>query len=54
MYVINDLLGDTALASTGLSKLKSAFAVFKNQQQKYPLVYESKIRLIYLSDEMEC
>lgn len=41
VYVINDLLGDKALAQAGLVKLKAAFSVFARNQQKYPLVYES-------------
>lgn len=42
LYVINDMLGDKALAQSGLGKLKSAFATFAANKQKYPLVYESK------------
>jgi endo-1,3(4)-beta-glucanase len=41
MMTINDLLGDTALAKTGLDTLKTAFARFAKNQQEYPLVYES-------------
>ncbi|KAH7324129.1 endo-1,3(4)-beta-glucanase [Stachybotrys elegans] len=41
VYLINDLLGDTALAQAGLLKLKKAYAVFANNQQPHPLVYES-------------
>jgi len=41
IYAIHDLTGDTALASSGLDKLKTAFAVFANNKQQYPLVYES-------------
>lgn len=41
IYVINDLLGDKALAQAGLVKLKAAFATFASNKQKYPLVYES-------------
>lgn len=36
------MVGDTALAQTGLAELKTAFALFtSNAQQQYPLVYES-------------
>lgn len=41
IYAIHDLTGDTALASSGLEKLKTAYAVFANNKQQYPLVYES-------------
>jgi endo-1,3(4)-beta-glucanase len=41
IYAIHDLTGDTALASSGLDKLKTAYAVFANNKQQYPLVYES-------------
>jgi len=40
IYVIDGLLEDHALAQTGLGQLKQAFALFANNQQKYPLVYE--------------
>ncbi len=40
LYVINNMLKDQALAQAGLDKLKEAFAVFANNKQKYPLVYE--------------
>lgn len=39
--VLNDMLGDRALAQTGLGQLKVAFARFADNQQQYPLVYES-------------
>lgn len=41
IYVINNLVGDKALAQAGLAKLKEAFARFGTNKQKYPLVYES-------------
>ncbi|SPO04938.1 related to glucan 1,3-beta-glucosidase [Cephalotrichum gorgonifer] len=40
LYVINDMLKDEALAQAGLAKLKQAFAIFAENKQKYPLVYE--------------
>ncbi|PKS11474.1 hypothetical protein jhhlp_003238 [Lomentospora prolificans] len=40
LYVINDMLGDRALAQAGLDKLKQAFATFVENRQQYPLVYE--------------
>ncbi|KAF7552811.1 hypothetical protein G7046_g7293 [Stylonectria norvegica] len=40
IYVLNDLLGDKALAQAGLNKLKAAFAIFASNKQQYPLVYE--------------
>jgi endo-1,3(4)-beta-glucanase len=40
IYVVNDMLKDRELAQTGLAKLKQAFAVFTENRQKYPLVYE--------------
>lgn len=42
VYVLNDMLGEKALAQAGLTKLKTAFSTFVNNKQKYPLVYESK------------
>lgn len=42
LYVINDMLGDTKLAQTGLGQLKTAFARFADNKQIYPLVHESK------------
>ena len=44
--MINDLIGDKALGQAGLAKLKEAYAVFSRNQQKYPLVYESKLPLL--------
>ncbi|CAM1501907.1 Fc.00g038910.m01.CDS01 [Cosmosporella sp. VM-42] len=41
LYVINDMLENKALAQAGLAKLKTAFATFASNKQKYPLVYES-------------
>ena len=41
VYVLNDLSKNSSLAQTGLANLKSAFAVFVNNKQKYPLVYET-------------
>ncbi|KAM0542457.1 hypothetical protein ACHAPJ_012767 [Fusarium lateritium] len=41
VYVINNMLGDTALAQAGLVQLKNAFARFGSNKQKYPLVYDT-------------
>ncbi|CAN8097961.1 unnamed protein product [Discula destructiva] len=41
LSVVYDMLGETALAAAGLKKLEAAFAVFTNNTQIYPLVYES-------------
>ncbi|KAJ4424881.1 endo-1,3-beta glucanase [Gnomoniopsis sp. IMI 355080] len=41
LSVVYDMLGETALAAAGLEELKSAFSVFTNNTQIYPLVYES-------------
>ncbi|QSZ30780.1 hypothetical protein DSL72_000338 [Monilinia vaccinii-corymbosi] len=41
VYTIHDLLGNASLAQAGLNTLKQNFAVFVNNQQQYPLVYES-------------
>jgi endo-1,3(4)-beta-glucanase len=41
VYTIHDLLGDTALAQAGLTNLKQAFALFSNNQQQFPLVYDA-------------
>ena len=40
LFVINDMLKDEALAQAGVAKLKQAFAIFAENKQKYPLVYE--------------
>ncbi|KAM3530229.1 hypothetical protein NHJ13051_001448 [Beauveria bassiana] len=41
LYVINDMLGETTLAQTGLGQLKTAFARFADNKQKHPLVHET-------------
>lgn len=41
IYTVRDLGGDQTLASQGLERLKSAFDVFVNNQQKHPLVYDN-------------
>ncbi|KAH0565980.1 hypothetical protein GP486_000626 [Trichoglossum hirsutum] len=41
VYTIHDIMKDSALANAGLTRLKDAFAVFAENRQKYPLVYES-------------
>ncbi|TDZ38536.1 putative endo-1,3(4)-beta-glucanase [Colletotrichum spinosum] len=41
IVAINDILGDSGLAQSGLNQLKGAFAKFATNQQKFPLVYES-------------
>ncbi|KAL2187456.1 glycoside hydrolase family 81 protein [Thermothelomyces heterothallicus CBS 203.75] len=41
VLAIREMLGDQAMAQTGLNQLKEAFARFAQNQQKYPLVYES-------------
>ncbi|KAF3761377.1 family 81 glycoside hydrolase [Cryphonectria parasitica EP155] len=41
LVVVNDMLGETALAAAGLQQLKEAFSLFTNNTQIYPLVYES-------------
>jgi endo-1,3(4)-beta-glucanase len=40
LYVVHTMLGNKALAQTGLSKLKVAFARFSQYQNKFPLVYD--------------
>lgn len=40
LYVIKDMLGDEELAQAGLEKLKEAFAIFAENKQQHPLVYE--------------
>ncbi|KAH7375568.1 endo-1,3(4)-beta-glucanase [Plectosphaerella cucumerina] len=40
LYVLNDLVGDKALAQAGLVKLKEAFAIFASNKQAFPLVYD--------------
>ncbi|KAI5464619.1 glycosyl hydrolase [Mariannaea sp. PMI_226] len=41
VYVLQDMLGEKGLAQAGLAKLKTSFATFVTNKQKYPLVYES-------------
>ncbi|KAL3956453.1 hypothetical protein ACCO45_009299 [Purpureocillium lilacinum] len=41
LYVINNLIGDKALAQTGLGQLKAAFATFAANKQKFPLTHET-------------
>lgn len=38
----DSMLGNKALAKTGLGQLQSAFGTFAANKQKYPLVHESK------------
>ncbi|KAH6692309.1 endo-1,3(4)-beta-glucanase [Plectosphaerella plurivora] len=40
LYVLNDLVGDKALAQAGLVKVKAAFARFASNKQQFPLVYD--------------
>jgi endo-1,3(4)-beta-glucanase len=40
-YVMNDVVGQQELAAAALEELKSAFAVFVNNQQPYPLLYDT-------------
>ncbi|KAK7723595.1 endo-1,3-beta glucanase [Botryosphaeria dothidea] len=40
VYTVRDLGGNAAIANQGLEKLKAAFDVFVNNQQKNPLVYD--------------
>ncbi|KAL1842924.1 hypothetical protein VTJ49DRAFT_3712 [Mycothermus thermophilus] len=40
VLVIREMLGDPGLAQAGLTQLKMAFSRFKENAQKYPLVYE--------------
>lgn len=42
LVAVNDVLGDTDLAKKGLEQLKVAFARYAENQQKYPLVYDSR------------
>jgi endo-1,3(4)-beta-glucanase len=42
IYTMNDLAGQQGLAAAGLANLKSAFAVFTNNQQRFPLVYDTE------------
>lgn len=41
IYAIHDLSGNVSLANAGLAKLKSSFARFATNKQKFPLTYES-------------
>ncbi|KAF4122840.1 endo-1,3(4)-beta-glucanase, partial [Geosmithia morbida] len=41
VYVMHDLVGDTAMAQSALVNLKAAYKVFADNTQAYPLVYDS-------------
>ncbi|RFU31666.1 hypothetical protein B7463_g4677, partial [Scytalidium lignicola] len=41
VYVLHDMMKNTALANAGLENLKASFAVFANNTQQYPLVHET-------------
>lgn len=41
IYTMNDLADQKNLAAAGLSKLKAAFATFKDNRQRFPLVYDT-------------
>jgi endo-1,3(4)-beta-glucanase len=41
IYTINDLAQNASLAQAGLARLKDAFAVFAQNRQQFPLVYET-------------
>ncbi|KAI9678861.1 MAG: hypothetical protein M1817_005921 [Caeruleum heppii] len=41
MYTVNDLAQNASLAQAGLTKLKTAFAVFAENRQQFPLLYET-------------
>ncbi|KAF9876345.1 glycosyl hydrolase family 81 [Colletotrichum karsti] len=41
IVAINDIVGDTGLAQSGLIRLKEAFSRFATNKQKFPLLYES-------------
>ena len=43
IYTMSELLGDRALAASGLDKLKEAFARFRSNRQDEPLTYESEL-----------
>jgi endo-1,3(4)-beta-glucanase len=40
IYTTNDIAGQKTLAAAGLQRLEAAFAVFVNNQQTFPLVYD--------------
>ena len=42
IYTMNELSGQRGLAAAGLANLKAAFATFANNEQRYPLVYDSE------------
>lgn len=41
VYVVNNMVGDKALAQTGMGPLKAAFGTFAANKQKFPLVRET-------------
>ena len=47
VYTLEKLANNTPLAREGLAKLKSAIAVFINNSQRFPLVYESSWKVSY-------
>jgi endo-1,3(4)-beta-glucanase len=42
IYTMNELSGQQGLAAAGLANLKAAYATFANNEQRYPLVYDSE------------
>jgi endo-1,3(4)-beta-glucanase len=41
IYTMNELSGQKGLAAAGLANLKAAFSVFVNNEQRYPLFYDT-------------
>jgi endo-1,3(4)-beta-glucanase len=41
VYVMNELAQQQGLAASALAELKAAFAIFTNNQQQFPLVYDT-------------
>lgn len=45
IYVVDELLGEKKLAKTALGQLQAAFDRFASNNQKFPLVHESKFKM---------
>lgn len=46
VYAVTTFTGNTSLAQSGLAKLKAALAVFVENRQKFPLVYDEYWKVI--------
>ena len=50
MYAIANFTDNTSLAQSGLARLKDALAVFVENRQKFPLVYDTYWKVCAIND----